>query len=62
MNETDNASERLDVLVVPDSKVLWTDSALRQNSRRLGEDQSSSAHCATAEMNKMPVVNESIGA
>jgi hypothetical protein len=28
MNETDNASERFDVLVAPDPEVLWTDPGL----------------------------------
>jgi hypothetical protein len=62
MNETDNASERFDVFVTPDTKVLRTDPAFRENCRRLGQNQSSAADGAAAEMNKMPIVNESVDA
>src|SRR6267143_3780570 len=37
MNETNDPSQRLNVFVTPDTKVLRTDAALGKNGRRLGK-------------------------
>ena len=56
MNEPDDSSERLNVIVIPDAKILRTDAALGKNGRGLGKHQSSSTHCTAAQVDEMPVV------
>src|SRR5437868_3508094 len=60
MNEPDDPTQHLDVPVVPDAEVPWTDPSLREDRRRLGKYESGAANRATAEMNQMPVVSVSV--
>src|ERR1700730_11008600 len=62
MNEIDDASERFNVPVFPDAQIVRTDTTLRKNSRCLSKHQPCAAHCAAAEMNKMPVIGIPIAA
>src|SRR6266404_8803761 len=48
MNETDDPSQRFNVSVTPDTKVLWTDAALGKNGRCLGKHESRATHCPAA--------------
>ena len=43
MNETHDPGQRFDVIVSPDPKVLRTDTAFGEHSRRLGKHKSSAA-------------------
>ncbi len=62
MNKTNDSAQHLDVLVVPDAKILGTDATLGKNGRCLGQDQSGATHRAAPEMNEMPVVSVSVPA
>jgi hypothetical protein len=62
MNETDDPSQRLNVSVTPDTKVLRTDAALGKNGRCLSQHQSSAAHCPAAQMDEMPIIGVAIAA
>jgi hypothetical protein len=62
MNKTHDPGERLDVIVSPDPKVLRTDAAFREHSRRLGKHQTSAAYRAAAQVHEMPVIGISVGA
>ena len=62
MNETDDPSQRFNVSVTPDTKVLRTDAALGKNGRCLSKHQSSAAHCPAAQMYEMPVIGVAIAA
>src|ERR1700730_8350248 len=60
MNEPDDSSQRFNVLVTPDAKVLRTNATLGKNGRCLGQHQTSAAHGAATEMDEVPVVGVSI--
>jgi hypothetical protein len=62
VNEAHDPGQWLDVIVTPDPEVLRTDAALRENSRRLGNHQPSTAYRAAAQVHEMPVVRMSVGA
>src|SRR5262249_47768177 len=62
VNEMNDAPQRLDVSVTPDSEVLRTDAAFRQDRGRFCHDQSRATDGAAAEMHEMPVVGQAIGA
>ena len=62
MNKTNDSAQHLDVLVVPDAKILGTDATLGKNGRCLGQHQSGATHRAAPEMNEMPVVSVSVPA
>ena len=62
MNEPDDPRQRLDVIVLPDAKVLRTDAALGKNGSGFGHHQPRPTHGAAAQMDEMPVVRESITA
>src|SRR6266576_393965 len=62
MDETDDPSQRLNVPVTPDTKVLRTDAALGKNGRCLSKHQSSAAHCLPAQMDEVPVIGVPIAA
>ncbi len=62
MNETDDSTQHLDVLVAPDAEILGTDASLGKNGGCLSQDQSGATHRAAPEMNEMPVVRESVAA
>ena len=55
-------SQRLNMIILPEAEVLWTDSALRQNRGGFGKYQSSAANGAAAKMYEMPIVRGSVGA
>jgi hypothetical protein len=61
-NETRDAREHLDVVVFPDAKILRADATFGRNRRRFGEYNACSSDGATAEMDQMPVICESVGA
>jgi hypothetical protein len=48
MNETNDSRQRLNVIVLPDTQVVWTDPALRKNCSCFGKHQPSTAYSATA--------------
>src|SRR4029077_2687258 len=60
MDEPDDSTQHLDVPVVPDAEVVWTDPSLRQNGRCLGKYQSGAANGATPKVNQVPVGSVSI--
>src|ERR1700731_3744548 len=62
MNETDDPSQRFNVSVTPDTKVLWTDAAFGKNGRCLSQHQPSAAHRPAAQMDEMPIVGVAIAA
>src|SRR6185369_2928902 len=62
VNETNDTPQRLDMSVAPDAKILRTDAALRQDRGRFGHHQSRAADRATAEMDEMPVVSQTVAA
>src|SRR5216117_3670173 len=62
MNETNDSTQHLDVLVAPDAEILGTDAPLGKNRGCLSQHQSSATHRATPEMNEMPVVSVSVAA
>ena len=62
MNETNDSTQHLDVLVAPDAEILGTDASLGKNGRCLSQHQSGATNRATPEMNEMPVVRESVAA
>src|SRR6185369_15192762 len=61
-NKPDDASQRLNVIVHPDTQVLRTDAALGENRSSFGKHQSSTAHCPAPEMHEMPVAHISVSA
>jgi hypothetical protein len=62
VNEADDSSQRLNVSVHPDTKVLWADPAFWKDGGCFGKHQPSSAYCPAAQMHEVPVVYVSIGA
>jgi len=62
VEEPHDARQRLEVRVAPDPDILRADARLRQNRRRLHEDQAGAAHRAAAEVNQMPLVNKAVDA
>src|SRR4051812_39992179 len=60
MNKTNDSTQHLDVLVAPDAEILGTDATFGKNGGCLGQDEAGATHRATPEMNKMPVVSESV--
>src|ERR1700726_3471250 len=60
MNKADDSSERFNVLITPNAKVLRTNATLGKNGRCLGQHQPGSAHGAAAQMDEMPVVGVAI--
>ena len=62
VNETNDTPQRLDMSIAPDAKVLRTDAALGQDRGRFGHHQSRAADRATAEMDEMPVVRQTVAA
>src|SRR6267143_1862158 len=62
MNEADDPSQRFNVSVTPDTKVLRTDAALGKNGGCLSKHQSGAAHCPAAQMDEMPVIGVPIAA
>src|SRR5437764_13413456 len=51
MNKTNDSTQHLDVLVVPDPEILRTDASLGTNGRCLSQHQSSATNRAAPEMN-----------
>src|SRR6266436_1085570 len=62
MNKPDDSSQRLNVIVHPDTQVVRTDTALGKNCSCFGKHQSSTAYRAAAQMYEMPVVHVSVSA
>src|SRR5439155_11410540 len=62
MNKTNDSTQHLDVLVVPDAEVLGTDASLGKNGGYLGQNEAGATNRAAPEMNEMPVVRESVAA
>jgi hypothetical protein len=60
VNEPRNARQRFDVLLAPDSHVLWGDPPLGADGRRLHHNKSHSAGSAAAQMDKVPVVGQPV--
>ena len=60
VDEADDASERLDVFVFPDAEILRADASFGQDGGRFGEDQGCASDGATAEVDEVPVVGESV--
>src|SRR5207248_8902173 len=62
VNETNDTPQRLHMSVAPDAKILRTDAALRQDRGRFSHHQSRAPNRATAEMDEMPVVRQTVAA
>jgi hypothetical protein len=62
VNETNDTLQRLDMSVAPNAKIMRADAALRQDRSRFGHYQSRAADRATAEMDEMPVVSQTVAA
>jgi hypothetical protein len=62
MNKADDSCQRLNVIVLPDAYVLWTDPALGKDCSCFRKHQPRTAHRAPAEMHEMPVISVSVGA
>src|SRR6266478_1127474 len=60
VNETDDSSQRFNVPVTPDTKILWTDAALGKNGRCLSKHECRATHCPAAQVDEMPVVGVTI--
>jgi hypothetical protein len=60
MNKTSDAGQFIDVFVLPDAEILRADAAFRQNGRSLRQNESSTAHSTTAEVNEMPIIGEAV--
>src|SRR5207244_6460381 len=56
------STHELNGLADPETEIRGTEASLGKNCRCLGQDQSSATNRATAEMNEMPVVSESVPA
>jgi len=61
-NETSDAAERRDVLVLPDSQILRADAAFGRRSASFRENQRCSADGAASEMDQMPIRGEAVRA
>jgi len=59
MNETDDSTQHLDMLVGPDAKVMRANASLRKNGRCLSQNQAGTTDGATSKMNEMPIVSVS---
>jgi hypothetical protein len=62
VNETSDAGEEFDVVVFPDAEILRADAGFRKNGGCFGENEAGPAYRAAAEMDKVSVVGESVGA
>lgn len=62
MNEADDPRQRLNMIVLPDTKILRTDTSVGKNGSCLGEHQCGATDGAAAQMDEMPVVCVSVGA
>ena len=60
MQEAHDAREELDVFVLPDAGVVRRDTSDGFDGGSFGADQAGAAHRAAAEMDEMPVIEESI--
>jgi hypothetical protein len=60
-NETSDAREHLDVLVLPDAEIPGTDPPLGRHRRRLGKNEPRPAYGTAAQMHQVPVGGEAIG-
>jgi hypothetical protein len=58
--EVDDAREVLDVLVLPDAEVGWTDAPFGQDGDGFGEYGARAADGARAEMDQMPIVSKTV--
>lgn len=58
--ESRNAGERRDVLVLPEAQILEADAAFGSDGRGLSEDQASATDGAAAEVDKMPVIGKAV--
>src|SRR6266481_5115816 len=61
-DETSDACERLDVLVLPNSQIPRTDAAFGRYGARFRENQRCSADGAASEMDQMPIRGQAIRA
>ena len=58
--EADDAREVFDVRVFPDTKVGGTDAPFRRDCSGFGENRTSAADGAGAEVNQMPIIAEAV--
>jgi hypothetical protein len=62
VDEAHDAREAGDMPFVVDAEVLRADAAHRRHRRRLREHERRAAHCASAEVDEMPVAREAVDA
>jgi hypothetical protein len=61
-NKTGDSRKKLDVLVLPDSKVVRADAALGRDCGCLGQYERRSANRSAPKVNQMPIVREPVDA
>ena len=59
-NEAGDALQRLDLLIVPQTKVLRGDAPVGRDRRGFGEHQSGPADGTAAEVDQVPVIGQAI--
>jgi hypothetical protein len=59
-DESHNARQRFDMLIGPDTKIIRANTSDRCHSRGLGQDKSSAANGAAAEMHEVPFVRQAV--
>ena len=59
-DESPDARQRLDMRIRPEAQVVRADTSDWCHSRGLGQDESSAANGAAAEMHEVPLVGESV--
>ncbi len=52
--------EALDVLVLPDAEIGWTDAAFGQDGGGFGEDGAGATDGAGTEMDQMPIIGKAV--
>jgi hypothetical protein len=58
--EFDDAREKFNMRVLPDSEILGADASFGRNRGRLGEYQARASHGPAPEVNQVPVVGETV--
>jgi len=62
VDEANNTSQRLDVIVFPDTKVLWANAPFGENGRRFGHHKAGSADSTAAQVHEVPIRRITVGA
>ncbi len=60
VDKPDDAAKRLNMVVAPDSEVLWADAPLGQYRRRFRENQARAPDRTRTKMHQVPVIGEAV--